>query len=310
MGNIRSIAIKAAGKCMSKSMRNQLRLAICPNTLWPYQTWLINPKHHFIYCPIPKVACTSLKHWFIHSLGEDIDFKDISEAHAHVDKNYTLLHTDRRQAKHAIHHYQRMVVVRNPWSRIVSGYIDKFVREPFNPPKADVMEAIYRRKGHQVNRTGTYIWKTMGQEIKMPMDPAIPYHEGISFQDFVEYLSLTPNRELDAHWLPQHSFLGKYQFQWVLKVEDLNHDVTQFENAINMPNIELARLHNADSKPAKQSLPPDSKLSALVSSELVDYSSKLKPHNLLTKELVEQLGERFAQDAKQFHYQPPKLSDK
>ena len=36
---------------------------------WPIDTYLVSPEHKFIYVPIPKVACSSIKAWMIRVHG-------------------------------------------------------------------------------------------------------------------------------------------------------------------------------------------------------------------------------------------------
>src|SRR3569623_457116 len=38
--------------------------------VWPEADYLIHPERKFIYCPIAKVACSSIKAWLLTSIGE------------------------------------------------------------------------------------------------------------------------------------------------------------------------------------------------------------------------------------------------
>ena len=308
MPSLKNIAIKASGKCMSKDMRTALRSRICPNTLWPYRNWLVNHEQRFIYCPIPKVACTSIKHWFMQTLGSSIEFEDISITHSHVDEHYSAARANWRLARKAINQYQRLAVVRNPWTRTVSGFIDKFVREDFNPQKAQVIEAIYTHRGHTLNRCDTLDWNTMGDTHKIPMDPSIPYQDGISFQEFSDYLCRTPDEQLDDHWRPQYLFLGRHDFQWILKFENLDKGVLDFEQALGVPHIALLRLHKACSKDLTHVPPLNRDVSAIPSGVLKENASQLSSQNLLNERLCALLGNRFATDVQQFRYTAPSLT--
>lgn len=48
----------------------QAKGAVPAGLRWPAKRYFVSPRHRLLYCPIPKVACSSLKVWWAqHELG-------------------------------------------------------------------------------------------------------------------------------------------------------------------------------------------------------------------------------------------------
>jgi hypothetical protein len=82
---------------------------------------------------------------------------------------------------------ERLVVIRDPFDRILSGYLNKFLkREDFSADQA-MQTGLAELLGPAASRSDT------------------------TFANFIEYLSRTPSRALNAHWRPQSDFIiGSY----------------------------------------------------------------------------------------------------
>jgi hypothetical protein len=143
------------------------------------------------YTNIPKNASTSIKQ----TLGLAEGWWREGEGSVHE--------ATRRHAASSWLHLrevdERMVVVRDPWSRLVSAYQDKFTA------RDDTVRT------HAM---------TSGLATLLP-DNADPLDT--TFEQFVQYLARTPDRRLNAHWRPQSNFLlGEYT-RW-LRFEHLVAD--------------------------------------------------------------------------------------
>jgi len=176
---------------------------------WPLSTFLVSHRYGFIYCPIPKNACSSLKRWYVLTLGvTPQDPAWPKDAHAYCQERALTDPADLERG------YFKFVFVRNPWHRLVSGYVQKFVQRWEHPgsPSRPVVEQVYRSRG-------------------LPPD----HERSISFREFVEYVEAAEDRALDPHWKPQYLFLGNVVFDFMGRFENLTAD---FESIIERLGVQ------------------------------------------------------------------------
>lgn len=108
---------------------------------WPHKTYLVNTQYRFIYCPIPKVACTSMKHWFetIKS-NESTCLSD--DIHRKVKNSYSLACLQSNEAKSKLKNYYKFAIIRDPLDRLESAYVQKFVGTTNHTVKATTVPVI------------------------------------------------------------------------------------------------------------------------------------------------------------------------
>jgi Sulfotransferase family len=139
----------------------------------------VYPRLRLSYTYIPKNACTSFKRTFGRAQGWLA--ADGPSAHE-MTLRWWLSGIVRFPVTE-----ERIVVVRDPFDRVLSGYLNRFLMRA--DPAAD-----------HAMRTG--LAKLVGPEGS---------RDQVTFADFVEYLSTTPSRRLNEHWRPQSDFLlGSY----------------------------------------------------------------------------------------------------
>jgi hypothetical protein len=110
--------------------------------------------------------------------------------------------------------YQLVSLVRNPYSRLVSGFYDKFIK---NQNLDQVLN----------------IFKYYNRDIE----------EGISFNEFCIYLEDRFNElgndcfnEFDIHWYPQNLIIGDIEKAIIIKIEDPNKDqIFKQITGLNLP---------------------------------------------------------------------------
>ena len=139
----------------------------------------VYPKLRFAYTNIPKNACTSFKRTFGRAQGWL--GANAPSAHDMTGAHWVLGLTRYVSVD------ERLVVIRDPFDRILSGYLNKFLkREDFSADQA-METGLAGLLGPAASRSDT------------------------TFAHFVEYLSRTPGRNLNAHWRPQSDFIiGSY----------------------------------------------------------------------------------------------------
>lgn len=148
----------------------------------------VYPRLRLAYTYIPKNACTLLKRTF----GEAQGWLTSASHSAHEMRRGRWL----RGLASAARAEERIVVVRDPFDRVLSAYLSKFVLA-----RDDVAD------------------QAIGGGLAALL-PDGATRVDVTFADFVTYLSRTDGRYLDEHWRPQHEFLiGRYTR--VVRFDDL-----------------------------------------------------------------------------------------
>lgn len=127
---------------------------------------IIVPPLQLVYWPIPKNACTSLKRHFARILGI-------------AKKSPNIHRAPFARTQEPLEGFRDLVVVRNPFSRLYSLWVNKIAEgHPTSP--------------HFVDDLDVHVFKYCMTEIK----------SGMSFESFV-YVILNDSIPRDPHWAPQ-----------------------------------------------------------------------------------------------------------
>lgn len=137
------------------------------------------------YSYIPKNACTSLKL----SLGVHDGTMDASASPHGLERAY-ITHS---YAPHM--RARRFIVFREPFGRIVSAYLDKITRPVEDFAWSVCADILRNQRGVRAEHVAEYI-----QSGETP-----------SFAEFVRYLSVRSDEQLNEHWRSQCAF---YTFDW------------------------------------------------------------------------------------------------
>lgn len=180
---------------------------------WPYRSYLVLEPRGLIYCPIPKVASGNLKLWFLAEAKiPEHEWRAHPEhgIHPYVHHRFRL----RDMEKLDDERYLKLVFVRNPFSRLVSAFLDKVVRP--------------------LGRGESHLAASPAYPVLFAMRGLRRYDrlDDSTFEDFVELVCALPDASLDAHWLPQHRFLGDVDFDIVAPVEKLAEEFVRVRSLI------------------------------------------------------------------------------
>ena len=258
---------------------------------WPQNTYLYSFKYNFLYCPIPKNASTSMHKFILElELGRNLNPREMKGIHLNTGLKYSLQYLPLSEALRILNrpNLLKFVIVRNPWKRLVSGYLSKFVKNESLPEFAkDVVKAIYRKNRQKPD-----------------------YQKGITFRQFVEYVCDTPDRELDSHWKPQYLFLGQTKFDVVAKLETIQQDFEYISDRLGIPKP-LLESRNPSYKKKQNILESRDYVGTIsVNEKLADVSTqdlrRLKCHSIpaefYTPELINLVAVRYKEDISMFGY--------
>ncbi len=144
------------------------------------------------YLPIPKAACSVLKATVVLN-------GDLAKAYRESGKTiHDFVGSAHRPALLGRPRPFCFTVVRDPLSRLLSAYLNKFVR--------DVDRGRDPKLTAEINRTVRRAQRKLG----IARDPV----RSISFEEFVHYLAGADDLDMDPHWQPQICLTGTDRSQF------------------------------------------------------------------------------------------------
>lgn len=257
---------------------------------WPAESrilkrLLVNHQYRFIYCPINKNASTSMMAALLNlnkqNTARRLDHFNSSQTRLYVSLNYSFANYTYAEATRLFNlDYFKFVVVRNPWARLVSTYANYFVRLPLE-------EHIF-----------SDIAKSAAKHIYGEKD-YLEHLDSITFEQFVQYVSVKKDAELDIHCKSQVHFLNNFDYDFMAKVENLDEDLTNIEERLKLP-LKIKRFN----KTTYSDICKDNKhYFGVPSSKIRSLKSKTPSYRqFYNPELAEMVESRYAEDIDRFEY--------
>ena len=264
--------------------------------IWSGGDFIVNHDYRCVYCPIGKVASTSLIRVFVQLSKLEIEETVLNlprgYIHAYAKHNLTIAaHHNQAEAMQILNDnsYFKFVIVRNPLTRLISAYLDKFVVKPhirksFFLPKhlKEVVKDVYTRKG------------------------LIPdYKKSISFRQFVEHIESTEDKYLDGHWKPQYLSLGDIKFDFIGRFETLTEDFEHIKEKLNITNISLPHTNkskDSDRASLSRGLGKNGNYSDCYPAELISFEKLPDYSGFYDPGLISRIKERYIKDIETFGY--------
>jgi hypothetical protein len=163
----------------------------------------ISGKNRYLYMETPKVGCSTIKKnlQLLENDGEEtgeknIHDKDASPLLSPLDKGVDL--------KEALNDYFKFTFVRNPYTRILSCYLDKF-----RPDKPKFRQHL-----------------------------GLPDNAEVSFEEFLQRVKLQDPKEMNIHWMPQSTILApeSVDYNFVGRFENFQEEFKQVLTKISVLN--------------------------------------------------------------------------
>ncbi|KAJ8907754.1 hypothetical protein NDN08_007860 [Rhodosorus marinus] len=217
-----------------------------------------------MYCPLPKVACSNWKSLFRKLEGFQ-NYKNLALAHdkANSGLKYLKDYTEEEALKMVQDpEWLKFVVVRDPATRLLSAYLDKFYRRELDSP--EFIKFFDQLLGFQYRKNAV--------ELFMP-----------SFEEFIMYIGRQSDFSMNEHWAPQVYLcqMDKFPYDFVGRFENYDSDAFAVLDALGHPEEEF---------------PSQSKLGF----QSMGTSEKMDEH--FTNEIRTQVEDKFERDYRVLNY--------
>jgi hypothetical protein len=179
---------------------------------WARGQWdgslLVVAPARMIFCPIAKVANTSVKHWVLRLLGQSVANAQL--VHAELDEGRSPLIQARHHSFAALHQaitspdWASVALLRDPAERLVSCYWDKFVLNRAVPEVLQLTAPAY------------------AQSYGTNTPSAAQLAQGISFRAFCRYINANPVAAMDSHWAPQARYLETHRWDRLFALDQID----------------------------------------------------------------------------------------
>ena len=142
----------------------------------------MNEKHHLIFCYVPKNGCSFWKRVFVILGGGEQGKVVFNLSSVGVQANYAVDHLQGHffEKYLSLQSSKKVLFVRDPYERLFSGYIDKFF-----PPCS-------------------FSYATVMSKFRVPAGRRGKCQSGVSFTEFLQYVSNTKGVAVNEHFGRQH----------------------------------------------------------------------------------------------------------
>ncbi|XP_075047847.1 carbohydrate sulfotransferase 14-like [Mixophyes fleayi] len=197
-----------------RDIRNRTMSSVCTQKNMPHSVWelpssqrrtllkhiIVNDKYKFLYCYVPKVACSNWKR-VLKVLDGHLENVDVKLKMDHKSDLVFLSDLSVEKIKYRLKYYFKFMFVRDPMERLLSAYRNKF---------GEIKE--YQQ------RYGVEIVK------RYRKNPGLSKGDDVTFSEFLQYLLDEDVERMNEHWMPiynlcqpcavPYDFIGSYERLW------------------------------------------------------------------------------------------------
>ncbi|KAJ8397535.1 hypothetical protein AAFF_G00438110 [Aldrovandia affinis] len=194
-----------------QDIRNRTISTVCGQKSMPHSVWsltplqrktvlqhiLVNDEHRFLYCYVPKVACSNWKR-VLKVLSGALENIHVKGKMDHKSDLLFLSDLKPEEIRYRLKHYFKFLFVRDPMERLLSAYRNKFGE----------IEAYQRKYGAEIVR-------------RYRKNPGKATGDDVTFAEFVRYLLDEDAERMNEHWMPVYNlcqpcavpydFIGSYE---------------------------------------------------------------------------------------------------
>lgn len=175
---------------------------------------LVDDAHKFMYCFVPKVACSNWKRVIKYMNNKVPDLETPMKMDHRKDLVFLHDFSD-EEVQHRLKTYYKFMFVRDPTERLLSAYRNKFGENigSYNAKYGPKIIEKFRKPGKLIE----------GSDQSM-----------ITFEEFLRFLVDSDTRRMDPHWRPMHELCQpcamKYDF--IGSFEQLSEDAALIINKV------------------------------------------------------------------------------
>lgn len=161
---------------------------------------LVNDQYHFLYCYVPKVACSNWKR-VLKVLSGALESVDVNSKMNHHSDLVFLSSLKPEEIRYRLKHYFKFMFVREPMERLLSAYRNKFGE----------IQSYQKKYGVEIVKRYR---KSRAKDAPIKGDD-------VTFGEFVRYLLDEDVERMNEHWMPMYNlcqpcavnydFIGSYE---------------------------------------------------------------------------------------------------
>lgn len=197
-----------------QEIRNRTIRTVCSQKNMPHSIWtlsplqrktllqhiLVNDEYRFLYCYVPKVACSNWKR-VLKVLSGALKSVDVNIKMDHRSDLLFLSALKPEEIRYRLKHYFKFMFVREPMERLLSAYRNKFGE----------IESYQRKYGVEIIK----------RYRKGQAKDSLITGDDVTFAEFVRYLLDEDVERMNEHWMPvynlcqpcavSYDFIGSYE---------------------------------------------------------------------------------------------------
>ncbi|KAA8498067.1 Carbohydrate sulfotransferase 14 [Porphyridium purpureum] len=191
---------------------------------------IYSEKANMIFCPIPKVANSAWKYLIrkMNGLNDGADIQVVNNRKSSGLEYLDSMPLDDAEALLKDPKIMKVVFVRNPYTRAVSGFNNKFVEKALDS-----------------SEYATFVYQLFGYRFFKAQNLTPQEYGRVSFREFVSRVEGQESAEMNEHWAPQTYLCGldmiQYDFQG--RFENMGEDSGQVLNMLGFPGLSLPKQH-------------------------------------------------------------------
>uniref|UniRef100_A0A8C7X898 Carbohydrate sulfotransferase n=1 Tax=Oryzias sinensis TaxID=183150 RepID=A0A8C7X898_9TELE len=214
-----------------QEIRNRTIKTMCKQRNMPHNIWslsplqrktllhhvLVNDKYRFLYCYVPKVACSNWKR-VLKVLNGALESVDLNIKMDHHSDLTFLSSLKPDEIRYRLRHYFKFMFVREPLERLLSAYRNKFGEIESYQKKYGVEIVKRYRKSH------TKVQSLRGDDV--------------TFTEFIRYLVDEDVERMNEHWMPMYNLCQPcaISYDFIGSYEHLENDADFVLQLINVPS--------------------------------------------------------------------------